>query len=76
MDDSRVVAHSEEQGQVVFDRVSDAVFEFDTQWRFTYTDPTAIELLRTSAEEPCNGTVWQILSEIQGTTIGKHSGGQ
>ncbi|QZA88127.1 PAS domain-containing protein [Salinarchaeum sp. IM2453] len=71
MDDPRVVAHSEEQKQVVFDRVSDAVFALDTQWQFTYANPTAIELLRTSAEELCNGTVWQILSEIQGTTIGK-----
>lgn len=60
---------SEDSRHAIFDRISDAVFALDPQWRVTYANSAALELLCTSTENLDTKTVWQASSSIQGTAI-------
>ncbi len=48
-----------EQPADVFERVSEAFFALDDEWRFTYLNSRAEEVLETSAEEMIGQNVWE-----------------
>ncbi|QCJ47127.1 PAS domain S-box protein [Haloprofundus sp. MHR1] len=53
----------------VLDRVTDAVFALDTEWRFTYVNETGEKLLRRTEEELLGESVWDAFPEAVGTTF-------
>ena len=47
-------------------RVSDAIFALDCDWRFTYLNPQAEVLLRQPAQELLERSVWEVFPEAVG----------
>lgn len=54
---------------VVLDRITDAFFALDTDWRFTYLNERAEELLDRRAGEMVGANVWEEFPELVGTTF-------
>nr|WP_233563585.1 PAS domain S-box protein [Haloarcula sp. Atlit-7R] len=57
----------EEELQEVFDRIDDAFFGLDEDWRFTHINERAANLLDRSVDELIGQRVWDELSEAAGT---------
>jgi PAS domain S-box-containing protein len=53
----------------VLERVSDAFFALDREWRFTYVNERAEELLERSAEELRGTVVWEAFPEAADSTF-------
>jgi PAS domain S-box-containing protein len=53
----------------VFDRVSDAFFALDRQWRFTYLNEQAERLLGRSGDELAGNSVWEEFPEAVDTVF-------
>ena len=53
----------------IFERVTDAFFALDTEWRFTYVNDRAEELLDRTGTELLGKVVWEEFSEAAGTTF-------
>ncbi|PSP97356.1 PAS sensor protein [Halobacteriales archaeon QS_5_70_17] len=51
----------------VFERISDAIFALDEEWRFTYLNEQAEELLDRSAEELVGEVVWDAFPAAAGS---------
>lgn len=58
-----------ERNKRLLDRMTDAFFALDTDWRFTYLNETAEDVLDRSAEELLGTTVWEAFPEAAGTTF-------
>ncbi|WP_306056500.1 sensor histidine kinase [Natronococcus wangiae] len=53
----------------VYDRISDAVFALDEEWRFTYLNERAEDMLRRSEEELLGRNVWEAFPGAAGSTF-------
>lgn len=56
-----------ERNKRLLDRMTDAFFALDTDWRFTYLNETAEDVLDRSAEELLGTTVWEAFPEAVDT---------
>jgi len=55
--------------EVVYDRITDAVFALDRDWRFTFLNDEAERLLRRSREDLLHKKVWAEFPEAVGSTF-------
>ena len=65
----------DERFEQVLDRILDGVFALDTEWRFTYLNERARELVHdavgetNAAEELVGRTLWEVFPDARGTTF-------
>ena len=65
----RFVESAHERPVEVIERVTDAFFALDREWRFTYLNAAAEELLGRPAETLLGATVWEEFPEITDTAF-------
>lgn len=65
----RAKSPAEPSVATVLDRVSDACFALDTDWRFTYVNEAAETLFETSGAPVVGETVWETLPESIGKSF-------
>ncbi len=53
----------------ILEKISDAVFVLDGEWRFLYANPVAEQVLSGSREEVLGKPVWEELPEFVGSTL-------
>ena len=63
--------HLDSELRDVFDRVDDAIAALDHDWRFTYVNEHAVELLQTDAGELLGTSVWELFPETVGARFEK-----
>jgi PAS domain S-box-containing protein len=69
----------DERFEQVLDRILDGVVALDTEWRFTYLNERARELVRDAvgeadaAEELVGRTLWEVFPDARGTTFEERS---
>lgn len=59
----------ETEVEAVFDRIDDAFFGLDDQWRFTYLNDRAEELLNVDSEDVVGEVVWEEFPEAVGSVF-------
>ena len=52
---------------VLLDTIGEAVFVIDTQWRYTYVNKKAEELVGRPCEELLGNTIWELFPETVAT---------
>src|SRR5919199_4128863 len=57
------------QSTNILESITDAFFSVDREWRFTYLNPQAERLLRTTQEEVLGKSLWNKFSEAVGSTF-------
>ena len=58
---------NKEMCQALLDRVSDAVFAVDEEWRYTYLNEAAAEMVDRDPEEMLGTSIWEAFPELVGT---------
>ena len=58
-----------EQTQSILSSITDAFFALDTQWRFTYLNPTAEKLVRRTRDELIGNNIWDEFPEAVDSTF-------
>lgn len=58
---------NKEMSQALLDRVSDAVFAVDEEWRYTYLNEAAVEMIDRDPEEMLGTPIWEAFPELIGT---------
>lgn len=69
--DDQVGGIGESVGEV-FSRVDEAFFALDDEWRFTYVNEHAEDLLDATAEDLIGESIWDAYPEAVGTTFEEH----
>jgi PAS domain S-box-containing protein len=60
---------SNQRNRNILESITDAFFAIDHQWRFTYLNPQAEQLLRRTADELIGKNVWEEFPEAVGSTF-------
>ena len=55
--------------ETAFDRISDAVYALDGEWRYTFVNEQAAELLGYASEELLGESVWNVFPEAVGSDL-------
>jgi len=59
----------ESELEAVFERVDDAFFALDEDWRFTYVNDKAADVLGRTPTELLGGTLWENFPDVTGSTF-------
>lgn len=59
---------SEEKYRVFIERITDAFISLDHQWRYTYLNPQAAELIQRKPEELIDQNVWKVFPDAVGSS--------
>lgn len=67
--DIHVAKSNELRVKEILDSISDAFYAVDAEWRFTYFNREAENLLKKSSQEVLGGNIWEIFSPAKGTML-------
>jgi PAS domain S-box-containing protein len=65
----RVEQHDVIEPATLLDRISDAIFALDRQWRFTYANQRALEFFGKQRAELLSGSYWEVFPRTQSAVL-------
>jgi PAS domain S-box-containing protein len=65
----RAEQHAVIEPAALLDRINDAIFAFDRQWRFTYANHRALEFFGRQRAELLSGSFWEVFPRTQSAVL-------
>lgn len=66
----RSLSHTNQWITAILESITEGFYALDLQWRFIYVNPQAQRLLKRSLDDLIGQSIWEVLPELNGTTMG------